>query len=650
MKLKLMNLEFINFKGGKELINYADKTNITADNGVGKSRTNDAFHWLFFGKDSHDRSDFDIKPLNSNGAVIHEKDVEVSANILKDEKSHRLMKVFKEKWVKKRGAEHRELSGHTTVHYVDGLEVTKSDFELMISSIVDINKFKLLSNPKYFESLNWKEKRRILFSLIGDISDEDVVGLDDRFKELFESMGGRNLDSHKKGLQKTIRNLKEELKSIPARIDEVEKGKPQLLDFEALSKRAIELNFNLKEIEKQLQSESETHKVYHQKCIDIQNNIGDLNIQKLNRISELKTKLDSEPARLRGERTILLDNKNVLDQRLLALNDSLDYKKKRVEQITTKLDSLRENWYKVDKSQFEFDEDNAFCKTCSQVLPEDTILELKTNGSSKFNTEKVKSLENIDSEGKKLTKEKNDLIEQISNSKESIKNLKFEIEKNQNEQDSINNKLVSHSEKDYTFIINNDEIIFSIKEKIDTLKALMPKEPESNEELKQQKENLTHQIKTLEFDLNKKDIIAKADERIQELNDQIKQKSLRINELEKQEFIIEEFVKAKIEMVESKINEKFQNVQFKMYKDLINGGKEETCITLIDGVPYSSANNGGQICAGLDIIRTLSKHFDCYVPVVIDNREGVTEIPKMNTQLINLIVEKGQKTLKIETL
>jgi exonuclease SbcC len=42
----------------------------------------DAFLWLFFGKDSTDRKDFEIKTLDENNKPYHRLDHEVSAVIM----------------------------------------------------------------------------------------------------------------------------------------------------------------------------------------------------------------------------------------------------------------------------------------------------------------------------------------------------------------------------------------------------------------------------------------------------------------------------------------------------------------------------------------------------------------------------------------
>ena len=75
-----------------------------------------------------------------------------------------------------------------------------------------------------------------------------------------------------------------------------------------------------------------------------------------------------------------------------------------------------------------------------------------------------------------------------------------------------------------------------------------------------------------------------------------------------------------------------------MFDVQVNGGISETCETIYNGVPYSTGLNAGhQIIVGLDIIRTLSEHYQFFPPIFVDNAESVTELPEMEAQVIRLV-------------
>ena len=104
--------------------------------------------------------------------------------------------------------------------------------------------------------------------------------------------------------------------------------------------------------------------------------------------------------------------------------------------------------------------------------------------------------------------------------------------------------------------------------------------------------------------------------------------------------LTESFIRAKMNMISEKINEKFNVVRFSLFENQINGGLKETCECTVNGVPYSSLNNGHRIIAGLDIIRSLSELYGVSAPVFIDNSEAIStgNFPEMDTQIIHLIV------------
>lgn len=121
-----------------------------------------------------------------------------------------------------------------------------------------------------------------------------------------------------------------------------------------------------------------------------------------------------------------------------------------------------------------------------------------------------------------------------------------------------------------------------------------------------------------------------------------------ISNLEKDEFVIEEFTKAKINESEARINKRFTFVQFKLFDTQLNGALVPTCEALINGVPYSDANTASQINAGLDIINVLSKFYGVTAPVFIDNRESVSNILPTETQIVNLVVSNQHEKLTVE--
>ena len=137
-------------------------------------------------------------------------------------------------------------------------------------------------------------------------------------------------------------------------------------------------------------------------------------------------------------------------------------------------------------------------------------------------------------------------------------------------------------------------------------------------------------------------------ERIEELKDREKDLGKLYSELEKQLFMTEEFLRAKVRATEESINSHFKYVRFKMFTQKINGALEECCEPIIDGVPFNDGlNKGNKMKAALDILNALTKYFGATMPVFIDDCESYTSLPETDSQLIKLIAVKGEKNLKI---
>lgn len=170
----------------------------------------------------------------------------------------------------------------------------------------------------------------------------------------------------------------------------------------------------------------------------------------------------------------------------------------------------------------------------------------------------------------------------------------------------------------------------------------------SIEELKNRKLAKASELDSLKAKLAIKEQYKKSQERIKELSEREKQLSNEISELEGQEFLCDEFTRTKVDLLESRINSKFNAVRFKLFNTLVNGRIEDCCEVLINGVPYADANDAAKINAGIDIINTLLEHFNINVPVFVDNAESVNELIPCNSQVIRLVVTED-KELVIKT-
>jgi len=635
--MKLLTLKLKNFKGIRSftLDTQGGNVNIYGDNATGKTTLFDAFMWLLFDKDSQNRKDFEIKTLDANGQPIHGLDHGVEAELEIGGRTLTLRKVYKEKWTKKRGSATAEFTGHTTDYFIDGVPVKKTEYTAKIAEIVDENIFKLLTSPTYFnEQLHWQERRKILLEVCGDISDEEVIAADKALARLPEILQGRRLEDHRKIIAARRSEINKELEKIPVRINEVQLGLPDITSIipeklpEDIAKMRqmiqekqqefarIESGGEIAEKTRQLrETEAEILKLEteHRKEIEAQINIKQQAIESLQ------------------EKAFELQQKT----RVAGIDTTA---------IEKEIEQLRQKWYEINAQEFT---EPDICPTCGQPLPAEKIEEARAN----FNRAKAEKLEQISAEGKEkaalVENEKaanQERLKQAKKAKEELKKVQDEINALKNEIYNLRASTCSDNPK-YTALVQKKQ---DIEKAIESLKS---GNLETVNIIRQEIETLNNDLDALEKAKAKVEQYNAGLKRIEELKQQEKQLAAEFEKLESELYLTEQFIRTKVNLLESKINSRFKLARFKLFDQQINGGVVECCETLYNGVPYSGGlNNAARINVGLDIINTLSEHYGFEAPIFIDNREAVTKLTETNSQVISLIVSEKDKKLRVEVI
>ena len=145
-------------------------------------------------------------------------------------------------------------------------------------------------------------------------------------------------------------------------------------------------------------------------------------------------------------------------------------------------------------------------------------------------------------------------------------------------------------------------------------------------ELKVKKAELSGKCEEVKRKISTKSVLGNVNRRIEELYDEERNLSQQMADIEKSEFTMSGFTKARIDTVEARINGMFSLVKFKMFETQLNGGESETCECTVNGVPYSDLNTASKINAGLDIINALCNYYNVSAPIFIDGRESVNAI------------------------
>ncbi len=636
IKLKAINIQ--NFMGCKEFrAEFEDRTIIHGDNRLGKSTIYDAFLWLLFGKNHEGKKDFYIK--NTVDTSLNRQDHVVTGVFDIDGEEMVLTRVYKEKHQKKRGSDSTEFSGHETEYFWNDVPLKEKEYSEKVAAVVPESIFKMLTNIYAFNELPWQDRRKILNDIAGEKTDVEIAGSDPDFIALLAKIKNKSLDEYRKQLVSQKNKTKERLDQVPALISEASRAIQDvsvLYDDEMLKKydaQISELNQEKKNITEANKAKLEAINTRQNRLASLKRELSDL--QRKRKEADERAGSDAKD-RLRKTES----EKQSAERELASIKNNIEEERVRHSNKDSELSDLRTMWLAINEERApDMSDSETSCPSCGQQLPEDKLENKKEAITAAFNENKTKRLDAINKEGSTMK----GALAAIA------KNIQLLTEKLDAKQKEI--KKLEDALADAT---KSAEDVSDIKET-----------PPSKEEVALQAEidvfviedaptidfgDIDDRIKKINEDRDKcvsaKTTIAanqRQKDRIKELEAEEKSLAQEIAKNEKEEFVIANFIKKKMEEIEKNVTSKFKYCQVQMFEQLINGGEQECCIIKHGGVPYSSVNTAGKINMGIDIINTLIDHYQMAAPVFIDNAEATNEISECNAQLIQLKVSDAKK-------
>lgn len=665
MRIVIKTLRLENFKGIKEkAINFAGRTEIKGANATGKTTIIDGFMWLLFDKDSTGASKFQIRPLDSDGNQIDNVEIMVEGTLDIDGKEVVLKKVQKQNWVKERGTQERKFKGNVNEFEINGYPKSEKDYKEYISDIVEEELFKLLTNPSAFTSLPWKKQREVLMKLVDEISDIEIAQSDEKFLPLISELELASTDDIQQKYNKAMKEWKKKQVELPARIDEVSK---QLVNIDTaeLELQANCLREQIDDTEKRYEDADSAVKEYDKVSAEIIRVKGEMraifekaNSSLLEARKAIQGRIDEATGGFEKSRGQI----KLSEMRIEQL-------KKSVEQNEAEKVRLQELW-KAEKAKSypeykeipALDEDALTCPTCGQNLPE----ELRNQKIADYEERKAKSRLDYDKGREQFEnaqkKRMEDIVDKGNAVVESIKKDKAEIEQletkaKQAKEDSIQfNKdeattMEELSKLPETADLSENQEYEALQTELSNLEESqrnMDTGSDYRSQLKIKLSGLREELSAVEKKIASADNTA-IEERIEQLKEEQREVGQKVADQEKMIYLLEQFIRTKMDKISESINEKFKTVSWKLFDMQINGGMKETCECTVKGVPYSSLNNGHKIIAGLDIVSSLSALYGVSAPIFIDNAEALNDfnIPTMDCQMVLLKVS-DDKELKVE--
>jgi len=638
--IRIKRLALQNFKCHENLtLDFnGGNASIYGDNATGKTSIYDALTWLLFGKDSHGNGEknIEIKPLNELGEVRdHLTETVVEAVLLADGAEITLRRTLKEVWTTKRGNVEATYDGNTSEYYVDGVPCKKFVFSEKVDELVDEDTFRMLTSVSHFaDGISWQERRAVLFNVAGVMNDEQIMATDERFEPLIKSIGNLSVDDYKKKLLADKRGFVGAKTEIPARISECQKTieDVQGLDFDKARAEVESLTSQCESLEAQRLA-IEHNSAADRKRIEI-------------REAQLElSAIENENRAFRASQSVGALDVQTMKQDLSRLQIQLKDKTTRLTLSESSLGGYdkdiadsRERWIATNSETFN----GGNCPTCGQALP---APQLKA-ATDAFEVQKSKRLREIEQAANAKKEVKAQAEARITELKEEIGQLDASIKQKQAEIIAAEATIIEPVDMaDYQ--AKKTAVTNKINALSGELADMMTDSSTAMSNLQRQIAEVRTQISEQRAIISKESLLEYSRRRVEELQEDARNSAACLDAIEQMLYLMDEYVRYKTQFVEETINDMFRIARFRLFREQANGGIEDRCDVVYEGVPYINVNSGAKINVGIDIINTLSRAYGVTVPLFVDNAESVTRLEQSNNQIIRLIVSENDKELRV---
>ena len=651
--MKLLSMKLTNFKGIRDAdFQFPDggNYNIYGTNGAGKTTIVDALTWLLFGKDSTDATDFGIKTI-VDGEPLHRAEHSVECEFLMGAANRcvTLKRVYKEKWQRPKGKPKPEFTGHTTDFFVDGIGQSQTAYKNFINSVIDEKKFKVLTNPLYFnEKLKDTERRAILMDIIGGVDQDAIIEQNaDDLGDLKELLKGRKVEDFKLMVRQSLSKTKKGIDDIGPAIRE---NQTQMIPGVDAANKGM--------YEEQVQKKASAIEILIRKIAEVK--AGTVSTEQEQKKAELNQQIwkskDADAKYNEDLRKALMRNReNAQKARMEIENQIYGWDKiireaeGRVAVYTSRREELVKEFAAIQKTAFTAKPIQTACPMCGQNLPAekvDAAKEAQEKMQAEFNHKKAEDLKSINEQGKANNQTKAKAEEDLAAARKMRNQLEEKLKTARMDEEVCEANIAK-----FVPVVSPD--IAALEKELAELNARTGQPDKAAEQeiekLEAQRQAMIATQKEAQDRLNEIEQNRKHEERIRELQKQEKDLSAKFTELKRQEFLCDQFSRALTEYIDRKIGEHFKLARFVMFRDNItNEGAKECCEVQLHGTGYHDLCQTEQMHVGLDIIQTLCKYYHLTMPVLIDRSESFVTLPETDMQIIRLIVSANDKKLRLE--
>ena len=590
--MKIKNVEIKRFRNLENVSFDLKQTNIfSGKNGIGKTTIIDSILWclcgetIVYGKqDSDNRNSHNLRDIVNVILTIEFNGVETT-----------LERKYYDNWVVDKDG-NEKFSEVKNLYFVNGSKYKKDEYYDYIKGLINVPKY--ISIPKdynllrslidynYYSSIDYKIARKFTENILKLKSDSEIIE-EERFKDIKIDMQILNYD-FAKCINKYDNERKEKEVLVADKTTLLNNYKSQY-DIDKVNELAKLEEERNKEIAKNIENETEFKGIFEsleQTRLIIQEtkeNQKNTNFEITNKLNELIKKgynIDNEIKSLQSDLKVL------------------EYKSE-----TAIVDRKRLESQKGDLQKATFKE--ILCPYCGGIVNQNE----KDNFEKHQNEEKGKIEEKLDS-----------LINEYNNYQRKI----YEINKKIRELTEEKAKVGSTY---YELKAKETDIDKSFEEQ--TIKPLEERAEELNKKLEELKNEFNVKkiatISELTSKIDEYSNIRTLPNKIESLEQEIKQLKQAIFSCEIKKDLVKEFKETKLKLIKESTHTVFPQLDFEIMEVNVNtGAMKEVCYAKLKDVEYKGINDGHRKLVGIIIIEDIKKALGIDdLPIIFDKRADV---------------------------
>ena len=590
--MKIKNVEIKRFRNLENVSFDLKQTNIfSGKNGIGKTTIIDSILWclcgetIVYGKqDSDNRNSHNLRDIVNVILTIEFNGVETT-----------LERKYYDNWVVDKDG-NEKFSEVKNLYFVNGSKYKKDEYYDYIKGLINVPKY--ISIPKdynllrslidynYYSSIDYKIARKFTENILKLKSDSEIIE-EERFKDIKIDMQILNYD-FAKCINKYDNEKKEKEILVADKTTLLNNYKSQY-DIDKVNELAKLEEERNKEIAKNIENETEFKGIFEsleQTRLIIQEtkeNQKNTNFEMTNKLNELIKKgynIDNEIKSLQSDLKVL------------------EYKSE-----TAIVDRKRLESQKGDLQKATFKE--ILCPYCGGIVNQNE----KDNFEKHQNEEKGKIEEKLDS-----------LINEYSGYQRKIYEINTKIRELSEEKAKVGSTY-------YELKAKKEDIDKSFEEQ--SIKPLEERAEELNKKLEELKNEFNVKkiatISELTSKIDEYSNIRTLPNKIESLEEEIKQLKQAIFSCEIKKDLVKEFKETKLKLIQESTHTVFPQLDFEIMEVNVNtGAMKEVCYAKLKDVEYKGINDGHRKLVGIIIIEDIKKALGIDdLPIIFDKRADV---------------------------